>query len=417
MVPRRRAGQRSVTPAENRATWALAAIFALRMFGLFMIYPVFSIYALGHLQGASAASIGLALGGYGLTQALLQIPLGWLSDRIGRKVVITGGLALFATGSVVAGVSDSITGVIVGRVLQGAGAIGSTILALAADLTHEQHRTRAMAIIGMTIGASFAVALVGGPLLDNLIGVPGMFMLTAALAVFGIALLQLVVPDPETSPVHPDAESVPGMFRSVLADPQLLRLDFGILTLHMMLTASFIALPLAIQNAAGLDSQHQWQLYLPALVAAVLVMVPFIILAERRGHMKIVFLGAIVSLAACELALALGHRDLVTVAVALTLFFAAFTMLEALLPSLVSRLAPGPSKGTAMGVYSTSQFLGIFIGGGAGGWVFHYFGLMGVFVFAAVSALIWFVVAMPMTATIIGRREAELGPAAGDTYP
>jgi len=383
-------------PIENRAAVSLAAIFASRMLGLFMIYPVFSIYALGHLHGASPMSIGMAMGAYGLTQAMFQLPFGMLSDRVGRKPLIAAGLVLFAIGSVVAALSTSIEGVIIGRIVQGSGAVGSTILALAADLTREQNRTRTMATIGMTIGMSFALAVVVGPVLNNWIGVPGIFALTAVLAMGGLAILQFVVPTPVLSTVHRDTDAVPALFMRVLADGQLLRLDFGIMTLHMILTASFIALPLALRDVAGLQAAQQWQLYLPVLFFAVLLMVPFIILAEKHRHMKGVFLGAIGVLCASQFALMLWHHSTWSVAVTLTLFFAAFTLMEASLPSLISKFAPAASKGTAMGVYSTSQFFGIFIGGGVGGWVFHHFALGGVFAFTGLAAALWFLVAVGM---------------------
>ncbi len=385
-----------MTPIENRAALSLAAIFSLRMLGLFMIYPVFSLYALEHLEGATPASIGMALGAYGLTQALFQIPFGMLSDRWGRKPLIAAGLIMFAIGSVVAALSDSIQGVVIGRILQGAGAIGSTILALAADLTREQNRTRAMATIGMTIGMSFALAVVLGPILNNWIGVPGIFGLTAVLAMGGLLVLKYIVPTPVLSRMHRDAEAVPELFKRVLSDGQLLRLDYGIMTLHMILTASFIVLPLALRDVAGLDAQNQWQLYLPVLLIAVVIMLPFIILAEKYRQMKPVFLGAILVLCGAEFALGLWHDSLWSVAVFLTLFFAAFTLMEASLPSLISKFSPAASKGTAMGVYSTSQLFAIFVVGGLGDWIYHHFEISGVFVFTGFAALLWFVVALSM---------------------
>ncbi len=384
-----------MTAVERRAALSLAGIFALRMMGLFMIYPVFSVYA-QHLEGVTPLTIGLALGIYGLAQAVFQIPFGMISDRIGRKPVLSVGLLIFAAGSAVAAMSHSIYGVIAGRLLQGTGAIGSTILATVADLTREEHRTKAMAIIGMTIGLSFAVALVLGPVFGTWVGVPGIFWITAALAVSGEAVLHLMVPSPVRTRVHRDAEPVPELFRRVLGDRQLLRLDFGILALHLVLTATFVALPLALQDAAGLDTRHQWYLYLPVLMASVLLMVPFIILAERGGKMKQVFLGAIVALAAAQVGLMEWHASVVAVTLVLVLFFTAFTLMEATLPSMISKVAPPDSKGTAMGVYSSAQFLGIFIGGTAGGWLYGQFGLEGVFGFGALVAVLWLALAAGM---------------------
>lgn len=384
-----------MTSSEIRSTMSLSIIFAMRMMGLFMIYPVFSIYA-ERLSGVTPLTIGLALGGYGLSQAIFQIPFGLLSDWLGRKPVITAGLLIFALGSAVAAMSDSIYGVIIGRILQGAGAVGSTILAMIADLTREEHRTKAMAILGMTIGGSFALALVLGPVLNGYIGVHGIFWLTAGLALTGELVLVAVVPKPAQVRLHRDAEAVPALFRKVLTDGQLLRLDYGVLTLHAILTANFVALPIALRDAAGLDARHQWYLYLPVLAAAAAIMVPFIILAEKRRKLKPVFLGAILALAAANIALMEWHYSLAGTTAALILFFAAFTLMEASLPSLISKVVPPDAKGTAMGVYSSSQFLGIFIGGTIGGWVYGRHGLEGVFVFTALLAVIWFLFAVTM---------------------
>ena len=384
-----------MTSSEIRSTMSLSTIFAMRMMGLFMIYPVFSVYA-ENLHGVTPLTIGLALGVYGLSQAIFQIPFGMLSDRIGRKPVITAGLLIFALGSAIAAMSDSIHGVILGRILQGAGAVGSTILAMIADLTREEHRTKAMAMLGMTIGGSFAMALVLGPVLNGYIGVHGIFWLTAVLALTGELVLIAVVPRPAKVSLHRDAEPVPALFRKVLTDGQLLRLDFGVLSLHAILTANFVALPITLRDSAGLDVQHQWYLYLPVLAAAVLIMVPFIILAEKRRKIKPVFLGAILALAGAELALIEWHHSLVGTTAALIVFFAAFTLMEASLPSLISKVVPPDAKGAAMGVYSSSQFLGIFIGGTTGGWVYGRHGLEGVFVFTALLALVWFLFAVTM---------------------
>lgn len=384
---------------ESRAALSLAAIFSLRMLGLFMIYPVFSVYAKG-LDGATAITIGLALGIYGLAQAVLQIPFGTLSDRIGRKRVISGGLVLFAIGSVIAAQSTSINGVIVGRVLQGAGAVGSTILALNADLTREENRTKAMALIGMTIGMSFALAVVVGPLLNSVIGVPGIFWLTAVLAVIGIVVLYTTVPEPSVVRRHRDAEAVPALFKRVLTNGELLRLDFGIFVQHAVLTATFLALPLAMKEAGGFD-RGQWLFYLPILAVSFFLMVPFIIIGEKYRKMKPVFIGAVAIAGLGQLSLLLWHRNLWAIAIGMLVFFTAFNLLEASLPSLISKAAPAESKGTAMGVYSSSQFLGIFVGGAAGGWVLGAFaphGVAAVFGLTATLALCWLLVALTMPA-------------------
>jgi MFS family permease len=391
-----------MTKTESRAAFSLAGIFSLRMLGLFMIYPVFIFYA-RQLTHSTPLLIGIALGGYGLTQALLQIPFGLLSDRIGRKRIIAVGLVLFAIGSVVAALAGSIYGVILGRVLQGAGAVGSTILALNADLTREEQRTQAMAIIGMTIGLAFAVALVIGPFLASWIGVSGIFWFTALLALLGIAVLYGVTPEPAAARSHRDTEAVPALFKRVLGDGELRRLDFGIFALHTVLTASFIAMPHVLVKVVGLPQDSQWLFYLPVLAVSVLLMVPAIIIAEAKRQMKPVFMGAIVLLFLTQIVLLIYHTDLVELAVVLTLFFTAFNTMEASLPSLISKAAPADAKGTALGVYSSAQFFGIFVGGTIGGWVYGGAGVTGVFGFCAFVVLAWIFVAATMPAPRFAR--------------
>jgi len=383
-----------MTGSERRAAAGLAGIFALRMLGLFLILPVFAVHA-RELAGATPLLIGLAVGAYGLTQAALQIPLGMLSDRIGRKKVIFGGLILFAIGSVVAALATSIEGVILGRVLQGSGAIAAAVTALVADLTREEVRTRAMAGIGLSIGMAFALALVLGPVLADWFGLSGIFWFTALLAAGGILILALVVPEPDHLSIHRDVEPVASLFRSVIRNPELLRLDYGIFTLHMVMISLFLVVPLDL-TAAGLPAEHHWRLYLPVLALSVVSMIPFIILAESRGHMKPVFLGAVAALAAAFAGLYWAHSTLTTLAPFLFLFFTAVNLLEATLPSLVAKLARVDAKGTAMGAFSTSQFTGAFLGGMIGGWVHQRLGQDAVLLFCTVASAAWFLVAFPM---------------------
>lgn len=373
---------------EVRATFSLALIFSLRMLGLFMIYPVFAVYA-RQLPDATPAAIGLALGIYGLAQACLQIPFGMLSDRIGRRPMITLGLLLFALGSVVAALATTLEGIIIGRLLQGTGAVGAVVLALAADLTRDKHRTRAMAFIGMSIGMSFALAVVLGPMLEVGIGVPGIFWLTAVMALLGIVVLFVGVPRPPAHVLHRDTEAVPRLIWRVLSDGQLLRLDFGILVQHAIMTATFLGLPVVLKDMVGVELHQQWVLYLPVLFLSVVFMVPLIIYGERQARLKRVFMLAVAALGVSQLLLALLSHSLWSLVPVMVLFFTAFNLLEATLPSLVSRLAPAGMKGTALGVYSSSQFLGIFIGGALGGWIQGLLGLPGLFGFAGMLAVAW----------------------------
>jgi MFS family permease len=388
-------GSGGLNALERRAAYSLAGLFSLRMLGLFLILPVFALYAEG-LSEVTPLLVGIAIGAYGLTQALLQIPFGMLSDRIGRKPVLIGGLLIFALGSVVAASAETIYGIILGRALQGSGAIAAVIMALAADLSREQLRLRIMAFIGISIGVAFAVAMVLGPILNHWIGVPGIFWLTALLALVGVTIVVFVVPTPAESHLHRDAEAVPGQFGKVIREPELLRLDFGILTLHMSLTAMFLAYPLALRDL-GIDSGHHWMVYLPVMLLSMLAMVPFVIIAESRRRMRPVFLGAVVALGAAALLLFEFDTSLGGLLLGLFVFFTAFNLLEATLPSLVAKVAPGQYKGTAMGIYSSSQFIGAFLGGALGGWTHTRYGSDGTFLFCAAMAGLWLLLAWGMS--------------------
>ncbi len=384
-----------MTPGERRAACSLAAIYAVRLLGLFMILPVFALHADAY-AGATPALVGLAIGIYGLGQAAFQIPFGMISDRFGRKRVILAGLVLFAVGSVVAATAESIGTVILGRALQGLGAISSAVLALTADLTREEQRTKAMAIIGASIGATFALAMIIGPAVSAAAGLAALFWLTAALAVAAMAVLVLAVPSPRESRFHRDTSPVPGQLRRVFADRELLRLDAGIALLHLVLTATFTVLPLTLRDAAGLAQDQHWKAYLLVLVAALALMAPFAMMADRHDRSKEVFLGAIAVLGLTLAGLGTASASLPAVVVLMVLFFAAFTLLEAALPALVSKLAPGTLKGTAMGAYSTSQYLGAFAGGALGGWLHGRFGPEAVFAMCALLTAVWLALATGM---------------------
>jgi len=382
----------NMTPFERRAALSMASIYAVRMLGLFMILPVFSLYASG-LEGVTPFLAGIAIGIYGMTQAIFQIPLGMLSDRFGRKPVIVAGLLVFALGSAVAAMSDSIYGIIFGRALQGAGAVAAAVMALAADLTREEHRTKVMATIGASIGVAFALSMILGPILNTIIGVPGIFGLTVLLALLAIGIVLFAVPTVAIH-FHRDTELVPATLSSVLKDTQLLRLNWGIFSLHTVLTANFVALPLVL--AGLMPSETHWQLYLPVFVVAFIAMVPFIIIAEKKRKMKPVFVSAILLLVLAELGLLSLQDSLTGLAIFLLFFFIAFNLLEASLPSLIAKQSPTDRKGTAMGVYSSSQFLGIFVGGAVGGFLYGHWMANGVFLFGAGILLLWLVLAVSM---------------------
>ncbi|AQT12346.1 transport-related membrane protein [Pseudomonas protegens] len=381
--------------SETRAASGLALVFAFRMLGMFMVLPVLATYGMD-LAGATPTLIGLAIGAYGLTQAVFQIPFGIISDRIGRRPVIYLGLIVFALGSVLAANADSVWGVIAGRILQGAGAISAAVMALLSDLTREQHRTKAMAMIGMTIGLSFAVAMVVGPLLTRSFGLSGLFLATGAMALVGILIIAFMVPR-STGPLqHRESGVARQALIPTLKHPDLLRLDLGIFVLHAMLMSSFVALPLALVEKAGLPKEQHWWVYLTALLISFFAMIPFIIYGEKKRKMKRVLLGAVSTLLLTELFFWEFGDSLRALVIGTVVFFTAFNLLEASLPSLISKVSPAGGKGTAMGVYSTSQFLGSALGGILGGWLFQHGGLSAVFLGCAVLAALWLAFAVTM---------------------
>jgi predicted MFS family arabinose efflux permease len=373
------------------------------MLGMFIVLPVFALYA-GKLPGGSSQIlIGIALGVYGLTQACFQLPLGRLSDVWGRKRTIYLGLLIFAVGSLVAAVASDIYAVAIGRAIQGAGAISSAVIALNADLTRADNRTKSMAIIGMAIGATFIVSMVAGPALDRLIGVPGIFLMTGVLALIAVPVVRFIVPDPPADVAQsPERSAVP--VRDILRDPELVRLNFGIFALHGILMAMFVAIPFEL--SAHLAQANHWKMYLGVMLASVVIMVPVMLVSERRRRQKAAFIGGVVVIAAAQSMLAASSEVFVLSVAGLVLFFAAFNLLEASLPSLVSRAAPPSAKGTAIGVYSTLQFVGSFVGATAGGLIAQYYGNTMVFAFCALVALVWLAVAVGMRAPSQGTAAA-----------
>jgi MFS family permease len=384
-------GSDRMSAAELRAGASLAGVFGLRMLGLFLILPVFAVHAPTLAGGDNLTLVGIALGAYGLSQAILQIPFGMASDRWGRKPVIYVGLIIFASGSFVAAGAHDIWTTIAGRTLQGAGAISSVVVALAADLTREQHRTKIMAMIGAMIGFAFAVSLVAAPMLYQWIGMGGLFALTGVLCIAAIGVVKGLVPD---VPVRSRApQPMAGALRAALA-PELLRVNLGIFVLHLVQMAMFVVLPLRLVEA-GLELPAHWKLYLPVVLVSFAFMVPPILYADRRNRPKPVMVGAIVLLVAVQLSLP-HAASILEYALAILAFFVAFNVLEALLPSLISRLAPAQARGTAIGVYNTTQTLGLFFGGLAGGWLAKHYGAGAVYAACALVSVLWLAAALRM---------------------
>lgn len=384
-----------MTARERRASASLAAIFALRMLGLFLVLPVFALEAAHYPGGDDPTLIGLAMGIYGLTQGVLQIPYGLASDRLGRKRVIVTGLLVFALGSFVAALSGSLHGLIIGRALQGAGAISAAVTALLADQTRDEVRTKAMALVGASIGLMFALSLFLAPLLVVHIGLPGLFTLTGTLALAGVAIVIWAVP-PEPRQ-HKDQPR--GKLSEVLTHAGLLRLDAGVFILHAVQLAMWIGIP-ALLVQAGLSKNEHWWVYLPAVLASFVVMGATLFPLERRGYLRAVFLTAIGGVALVQLGLlwAVDAPHIAWLAFLLFVFFCGFNVLEATQPSLASRIAPPHARGAALGVYNTLQSLGFFAGGAAGGWLVKSHGLPALFIACGVAMVVWLVVAWPMTA-------------------
>jgi MFS family permease len=387
-----RAAER-MTRTELRAGVSLASVYGLRMLGLFIILPVFAVHAAKIRGGDDIALVGIALGVYGLAQGILQIPFGMASDRWGRKPVLYVGLLIFAAGSFLGIVADDIWTAIAARTLQGAGAISSVAMALAADLTREQHRTKIMAMIGSTIGFMFALSLVGAPLLYRWIDMAGLFALTGLLSLAAIWVVKSQVPD---APIRPRSEGAKAIsIRAAVFHPELLRLNAGIFILHVVLYAMFVVVPPMIVEA-GLELSAHWKLYLPVVLLSFLVMIPPILYVDRKNAPKPVLIGAVALLVVVEAGLAALGAGLPALAALMLGFFISFNVLEALLPSLVSRIAPAEGRGVAIGVYNTTQTLGVALGGALGGWVAKYFGVATVFGLCAALAALWLLVAAGM---------------------
>lgn len=383
-----------MSPTEIRASVSLASIFGLRMLGLFLILPVFAVHAKSLPGGEDAMLVGLAMGMYGLTQAIGQIPFGIASDRFGRKRIIVIGLLLFIAGSLIAAIDTHVIWVIIGRAVQGAGAVSAAVTALIADSTREEHRTKAMALVGASIGLTYAASLVIAPLMYAAIGMSGMFLFVAILAAIAIAVVLFITP--KAPPRSPERAS----FMQVLTDPELMRMNFGVFALHGIQMSMFVVLPNALVEAGGLPIDQHWKIYLPVVLLSFVLMLPPIFLGEKRGRMKQVFVFSIGLLLLVEIglraAIAETHLSFEMLVALLLAFFVAFNILEASQPSLVSRLAPASGRGAALGVYNTMQAIGLFAGGAGGGWLAKYFGAPAVFTAGCVVTVAWLIIASSM---------------------
>ncbi|MEH6458951.1 MFS transporter [Chitinimonas sp. JJ19] len=406
-----------MSPLELRASAGLSGLYALRMLGMFLVLPVFALYAAKLPGGNNHTLVGIAMGIYGLTQALLQLPLGMLSDRIGRKPVIYGGLLMLAVGSVIAAMADNLLWLTIGRALQGAGAISAAITALLADLTREENRTKAMAMVGGSIGITFSISLVAAPALADSIGLSGIFLLTGGLALAAIIGVWQIIPDPSQSRFHSDAEANPKRLGAVLRDPQLRRLNYGVFALHAAQMALFVTLPLALVQTVGLAAGEHWKVYLPVMTIGFILMVPAVIVGETRNKLKQVFTAAVALMLVAQLGMASGFGTLTQIMVWLGLYFIAFNILEATQPSLISKIAPADAKGTAMGVYNTTQSLGFAVGSAAGATLYQHGGALTVHLFCAALIGIWLVVTlglkppMPVRTMMYHIDDAQLGNA------
>ena len=383
-----------MSPSEIKSSALLASIYSLRMLGIFLILPIFSIYA-SELSGRPTEfQIGLAFGIYGLTQAILQIPFGMTSDRFGRKPVIYFGLLLFIIGSFIAGISEQIEGIIIGRAIQGSGAISAVLTAFLSDLTSDKSRTKGMAIIGVSIGLTFALSLVISPILNELIGVPGIFLLMGILAFIALGVVRFFIHEPLNKKKIKSGNT--DDIKSILKNFDLNRLNFGIFTLHASQISMFMAIPFYLINQGEISLNQHWSIYLPVLVISFVFIVPMIIISEQKNRVKESFIFSIALLFVTQFLFIYFSNGIVGIIMALIFYFIGFNYLEASLPSLVSKLAPIQSRGLALGVYNTSQSLGIFVGGSFGGLIANFYGYQGTFLFCSLLIMIWLILSISM---------------------
>ncbi|WP_246260839.1 MFS transporter [Candidatus Ruthia endofausta] len=357
-----------------------------RMLGLFMIFPIFSVYA-SEYTSTTPYLIGLSIGIYGLTQALLQIPFGYLSDKYGRKPMLIIGLVIFFIGSVVAASSTDIIGIVIGRALQGAGAISAVLMAFLADFVSENQRSKANAFVGVQIGIAFMLALLLGPIISVSLGISGLFWVIALLSVVALIIVSTL---PNAKPKEQYALSIANIRKVLNID--LLLLDFSVFALHLILTCSFIAMPIFLKESNIVDIKDSWQIYLPIIILSFIGMLPMVILASKYQKIKPVFLSAIALLIISQILFYQIQLTYTSFFTLLTLFFIAFNALEAILPSLIASSTSADKRGLAMGLYATSQFLGAFVGGILGGWIYNISNLNSVFLSTTFVAVIWWII-------------------------
>ena len=390
-----------MNPSELRSAFSLSGIFALRMLGLFLILPIFSLHARSLPHGDDATLVGITIGVYGMVQAFFHMPLGILSDKIGRRIVVIGGLCLFVLGAVIAASHDDLYWILVGRAIQGAGAISAAITAWVADLTREEIRTRAMALIGGSIAISFAVSIIIASPLYQTLGMPGIFWMMAILGVIAIFVAWQVVPSAPISiaPQPKDTDSNASRFLKVLKDPELFRLNIGVLILHASQVAMFISIPkLLVTNDLPLEGH--WKVYLSVLVASIVVMAPMLMQAEKKNRLALLLKVSIGLMLISQVYFGVvvfgNFANIWQISFGLFIFFIGFNLLESLQPSLVSRFA-GDNRGAGLGVYNTTMSIGLFLGGLIGGWIYGHLGTLAIFEIDSVLLLVWLIIAAKMS--------------------
>ncbi|WMY94952.1 MAG: MFS transporter [Arsenophonus sp.] len=389
-----------MTPKEIKAILGLGSVFTLRMLGMLMVLPILTSYG-KDLKDANNFLLGLAIGMYGITQALFQIPIGFMSDRFGRKKTIINCLWIFIIGSIIAASTNSIWGVIIGRTLQGSGAISAVIMALLTDLICEKNRTKAIAFIGISFGITFSISIIISPIITHIIGLHGLFWIISLFGLLGILIIKLYVPDPDltNNTLNNDINFIKNTIKNLIKNLTLLKINYGIFCLHSLLIINFIAVPL-IMIDLNIPTHQHWKIYLSTLLIAFISIIPFIIYANNEYRTKQVFLLSITILFISELIFYCCNKQLLLILTGLQLFFIAFNIMEILLPSLISKKVDKKYKGAAMGIYSTSQFLGVALGGILGGWLLQLNNDNYIFIVGMLFCTFWFLINLKIDTSI-----------------